>query len=197
MFNQTGAELPAIDGVADALAKLAHEDALTRTYARWVLRGAGQAGLDALKQAPQTAATRGALVFLGQIVEERRAEPVPSLGGSVVFDCESDALDGDEDLWLAMVEREQYLELDDPRGGAAWEPDRIVLARTKVTLVSYDWASEDEVECEVTTDGAFTMSALLRAAHATHVRLSNEGGTRIFEGLRRVRDGVYRIETGS
>ncbi len=47
------------------------------------------------------------------------------------------------------------------------------------------------------TSNQFTMSQLLREVNRTFVELSNNGGTRIFEGLSRIGDGVYRISTGS
>jgi hypothetical protein len=197
MFNAVGAQLPAIDGIADALAKLSADDPLTRTYARWVLRGAGKAGIAALTAVKRSKATRGALVFLGQIVEERVRTPVPYLGESVVFDGEAETLGDDEDMWLAMVETEQHFELDEPTGGSAWEPDRIMLQRKQVTLVTYDWEKEDEVERVVKSKGSFTMSRLLHEAFKTYLKLGNNPSTRIFEGLERTRDGVYRIKTGS
>ncbi len=96
------------------------------------------------------------------------------------------------------MEAERYLNEEDPGAGEAWEPDRLVLGRSRLTLVSYDWDGEREVGREIAAAGnAFTMGEVLRAAHRMHVDLAHAPGPRIFEGITRLDDGTYRIRTGS
>ena len=81
-----------------------------------------------------------------------------------------------------------------------WRPDRVVIARPRVTLVYYRSYTGDEASHEVSSDDGqvFTMEELLYKALQLQQREENEPSPdRIFEGLQRRKPGVYYVKMGS
>ncbi|MFT3835914.1 MAG: hypothetical protein QM723_02820 [Myxococcaceae bacterium] len=227
-FNVQRPPATPLPSIEEALAQLDAPDAATRVRMRWVLRELGDAAVHALADEharnPRET-TRGALCFLGTRAAPVAArfpedselvaalagpwpldpkKPVPYLGESVLLDsdAEPDRAWFGKPAWDEMVDAARYLaEADDeePDSCEKWQPDRVVIGRSELTLFLHSWELNRGVDVVVTTpDGApFTMAELLYATvRAVHDN-AGDFGTRIFEGLRLMSPGRYEVRTGS
>lgn len=173
----------------------AHDDRLVARHTRWAR---SRLGARPFVQPPLFPESERPLPYFGEHVRFF-SEPATSRGARDAYEA---------DVWLAAVadvietgpyeddveafEREALERLE------LWTPDVLVLARTKATLVIYDGANETEVERVITSDdpAGFRMGALMHQVQLEYDDAAN-ANDRIFEGLRRVRDGVFRVVTGS